>query len=89
MNLPIDFTQTHFPIREKYIDEETPDLCRWMVFGEYLDGTVAICDSQGRDIFTHVSHEQAKSIISSRNRWVGELLEQLNGKRAFPGWPPV
>lgn len=90
MRLPIDFTDTHFPIKEKYIDEETAVLSRWMIFGTHSeDDTVDVCDAQGADIFTHVPLQQATDIVHDRNVWVGRLLERLNGRRAFPGWPPV
>jgi hypothetical protein len=89
MNLPIDFRSTHIPIKEKYIDEETPLLSRWMVFGLHSeDGTVDVCDSQGGDVLVHVPVAQANRIVKERNIWVGQLLETLNGRRAFPGWPP-
>jgi hypothetical protein len=86
MQLPISFAS--FPVKEKYIDEETSVLSRWMVFGEHKDGTVDVCDAQGNDIFTRVPAPLAELLCRKRNIWVGELLEQLNGKRAFPGWPP-
>jgi hypothetical protein len=90
MNIPIDFSSTHFPIKEKYIDEETALLSRWMIFGAYPDGTVAICDSQGADVFTHVVRKRAEDIVRKRNEWVADLLVQLNGKqRAFSGWHPL
>lgn len=90
MNLPINFKTTHFPIKEKYVDEETATLSRWMVFGIHPeDDTVDICDSQGADIFTHVPEPRATTIVRQRNIWVGQLLEALNGERAFSGWPPV
>ena len=89
MQLPIDFTQTQFPIKEKYIDEETAVLSRWMVFGSYRDGTVAICDAQGNDIFIHVPVDQAETIVRQRNQWVSVLLISLNGARTYAGWPPL
>lgn len=89
MTLPIDFTHTHFPIKEKYIDNETAELGYWMEFGAYDDGTVAICDSQGRDLFTHVPKELATRMVHERNVWVQQLLVALNGYMAHPGWPRV
>jgi hypothetical protein len=88
MRLPINFTSTNFPIKEKYIDEETAELSRWLIFGTHSDGTVDICDSQGAGVFTHVPPLQAGTIVGGRNKWIGELLEALNGRRAFPGQPP-
>jgi hypothetical protein len=81
MNLPIDCKTTHFPIKEKYIDTETPVLSCWMVFGQHEDGTVDVCDANGDDVFIHMQPFQATRIVSERNRWVADLLEALNGAR--------
>jgi hypothetical protein len=80
MQLPIDCKTTHFPIKEKYIDSETPALSYWMVFGNFADGTVAICDGNSDDVFTHMEPDMAARIVAARNAWVRSLLDTLNLK---------
>ncbi len=78
MQLPIDFRSTHFPIKAKYIDDETAELSCWMVFGAHDDGTVDVCDAQGNNVFTRVRPELARRIVEDRNAWVRRLLAVLN-----------
>jgi hypothetical protein len=81
MNLPIDCKTTRFPIKEKYIDTETPALSCWSVFGRRADGTVDVCDANGDEVFTGMEAALAARVVHERNQWVADLLEALNGAR--------
>ena len=77
MRLPIDARNA--PFRDKYIDSETPVMCRWMVFGVHpLTGLVDIADSTGDDVFTMVDSAKADRIVALRNKFSADLLEILN-----------
>lgn len=75
MNLPIDGRNA--PFRQKYLDEETPVLNRWMVFGDYPEGLVGVSDGQ-QDIFSHLLLSKAMIIVAARNAWVDLVLLMLN-----------
>ena len=74
MDIPIDARQR--PIKAKYIDEETPMLRSWFVFGHHDDGTVDIADGQ-QDVLTHVPREDADRIVTARNAFVSHVLSLL------------
>jgi hypothetical protein len=73
--LPVDYRKR--PWRAKYLDEETPVLSRWIVFGEFDDGTVGISDMNS-DIFEHVPRDVAEQIIDARNAFVDVVLKHFS-----------
>lgn len=77
-DLPIDYRKR--PWKQKYIDEETPELNRWMIFGEYPDGSVGISDGQ-IDIFTHVPRDKALLIVTARNAFVAIVVRELGSSQ--------
>ena len=77
VKLPIDVRNA--PFRHKYLDEETPLFCRWMIFGRHADGvTVDIADSDG-EVFVNVPIEMAERILATRNAFCDALIEAING----------
>lgn len=81
MQLPIDYRSR--PIKEKYLDFETPMFARWVIFGEYDDGTVAITDPTGADVFTHVPKDVAEQIIHARDNFVSEICGWMGSYEDF------
>lgn len=78
MNLPIDVRRA--PYREKYLDEETPMLKRWMIFGHDPDDkTLQITDNNANDIFVGLSATQAARIIIARDEFVRKIIDIVNG----------
>lgn len=75
MNLPIDMRNA--PFKPKYVEDETPMLARWMVFGTYDDGTVGISDGQ-EDIFVGVPPAAAESIVQARDVFVDAMMQHLS-----------
>ena len=81
MQLPIDLSTVHRPIRAKYLDEETRELARWFVFGTHDDGTVDVCSSADGcvEVFTHVPPGLADRLVAARATFADAILEILNG----------
>jgi hypothetical protein len=73
MHLPIDARLA--PFRTKYIDEETPMLSRWFVYGiDVADGT--FCINNGTDdVVVGLTKEQAETLIRARERFVDAVLQ--------------
>ncbi|MBS3648784.1 hypothetical protein KEU06_09220 [Pseudaminobacter sp. 19-2017] len=86
MQLPIDVARQAPFKKPKYIDEETPMLSRWMVFGfrpedqhkPYAHQRVDVTDPNGSDIFTNVTGKQADAILKARNDFVDAILKIIN-----------
>lgn len=78
MTLPIDARKAPFP--EKYIDEETPKLCLWMIFGQNkTDGTYHVSQmSNGDDVVIGLTFQQAEELVRARNVFVDEFLRIVN-----------
>lgn len=76
MLLPIDYRKR--PIKTKYVDEETPMFARWMIFGEYPDGSVCVCSGDD-DIFEYMPKEVAEKVIAARDAFVDAMMEAING----------
>lgn len=75
MDLPIDVRTA--PFKRKYLDEETPLLRRWFIFGQRNDGSgVDIRDGQ-QDVFIGVDHAVAITICMQRDRYLDKLLPLL------------
>jgi hypothetical protein len=72
--LPVDYRKR--PWRHKYLDEETPVLNRWFIFGTYPDGTVGISDGD-QDIFSYVPQPIAVEIVNARNTFVATVLKHF------------
>ena len=77
--LPIDYLRR--PWKSKYIDEETPEINQWFVFG----GSGEECDiSDGNaDIFTRVPIDVAQEICEARNKFSQEIVRILNRDTPF------
>ncbi len=60
-------------MRAKYIEERYP---RWFVFGVYGDGNVDVYDGE-QDVATHVSKENAESMIAGHNTIIDALVEAV------------
>lgn len=67
MELPINYKNR--PYRQKYLDEETPQINAWFIFGKHDDGSVDIADRAG-DIFVEVPPEIAEEIIEARRSFI-------------------
>lgn len=74
MELPIDCRNA--PFKRKYIDEETPVISQWMIFGEFPDGTVGVSDGTN-DIFDWCPREKAEAIVKAREEFVAVVLREL------------
>jgi hypothetical protein len=72
--LPIDYRKR--PWKTKYLDEETPVLNRWIIFGTYPDGSVGINDGQ-EDILEWVPEPIAQDIVAARNLFVEKVLQHF------------
>lgn len=81
MMLPIDGRNA--PFKPKYIDEETPMLSYWTIFGTEADGTRTLiggnCGSD--DIFVGLSDEQAVAMVAARQTFCNAVLEILNAPK--------
>lgn len=78
MNLPIDARRA--PFKEKYLDEETPMLARWIQHGrDPRDGTYFVESSQA-DVFCGLSLDQANRIVRARERFVNQIISIVNDR---------
>lgn len=75
MELPIDVSDG--PFREKYLDEETPMLSRWFVFGWHKDGLVDVANREG-DVLINCTRDQAAQLVEERNTFVNSVLRIVN-----------
>lgn len=79
MNLPIDAREA--PFREKYLDEETPLLARWIVFGsDRNDGTIHVSGPTD-DVIVGLSMAQAMEICEVRKTFVDAIISIINTKQ--------
>lgn len=82
MKCPINFPDWHWPIKEKYLDEENREFGYWIIFGEYPDGNVDIHWAYGGlDIFNRIPRDKAEKLIQARTDFIQTSLEILNKKR--------
>ena len=79
MQLPIDARDA--PFKPKYIEDETPMLSRWTVFGRDASGRVFLIggNNGNEDIFAGLLPEQADAMVEARNAFCDRVLEILNG----------
>jgi len=76
MNLPIDASKA--PYRDKYLDEETPLLARWIIFGwDPTHGSFQVDDAHD-PIFTGLTYQQAEQLCMARKVFVDEVLRIIN-----------
>jgi len=74
MQLPIEYPA---PLKDKYIDEETPMFARWMIFGVHPQtGNVDIHDGN-EDIITNVPSNVATKILDARTLFVDSMLDLM------------
>lgn len=73
-DLPVDFSQK--PWRPKYIEDETPMFQRWIIFGEWPDGTVDV-SSANQDIVVRVPRAVAEQMIAARDAFVDVMVKHL------------
>ncbi len=79
-SLPIDYRSR--PWRTKYLDEETPVINQWFIFGTYPDGSVGISDGQ-EDIVEWIPRKLAEEIIEARNAFSVKFVEVINRGTKF------
>ncbi len=75
--IPLDFRQYIYPLREKYLIDETPLLQRWMEFGVHRDGKVDVASVDG-DVFVAVPRHLASLLIQARNDFCDKVNEIVN-----------
>ena len=80
MKLPINWNT--LPCKEKYLDEETPELAYWFIFGEYSDGTVDVYNGTS-DIFNRVPVDKAYEILEARDIFVREIVRICNESKTI------
>lgn len=82
MQLPLDYSTLSFPVKSKYLAEETLEMDEWFIFGDYADGTVGICRSAGgnEDIMRRVPRSIAERIIAIRNAYSEAMVEAINAR---------
>jgi hypothetical protein len=81
MNTPIQYDEIPWPIKDKYIDEETMEFARWIIFGEYQDGSNAVdihWATGGMDVICRIPRDKAERIIEARNKFASEVCNILN-----------
>jgi len=61
-------------MKHKYIEEAFP---RYFIFGEYDDGYYDV-STVDQDIASHISKQEAKALIASRDRIVDALIFAIN-----------
>lgn len=82
MELPIDARLA--PFREKYLDEQTPLLAHWFIFGkDVADDTIQIVTAAAGndDVFVGLSAAQAQEIEIVRRDFVRKIVDILNRDR--------
>lgn len=78
MDTPIDY-RTYTPSKDKYLDEETMEFARWILFGEHLDESVDIhWATGGMDIVIALPLERAIQLIRARNKFCDEVVRIMN-----------
>lgn len=84
MDLPIDARGALF--KSKYLDEETPLLARWRVFGHHDDGTVDIA-AGADDVIIHIDPDTACRVIQARDAFLDAVLAALTETPTQKPWP--
>lgn len=75
--IPVDLRRYVYPLREKYLIDETSLLQRWMEFGVHPDGRVDVAAVDG-DVFVAVPKDIAEALIRARGEFCDRVKDLVN-----------